>query len=499
MSSERAPHRLLAFLRLPRAALVPRSLRGRLLLALLVLTALVLLTVDVVVYSALRCYALDRADTTLRAVCSRIVQQARNGQPLRRGLVTSARMQGSSAFFIEVRRPDGTVEPLVSQLRNPDDPPPALPDRQDELPVDPATLPARQAGGPNYRVLTSALPRQGGPLAPDGGTLVVAMPLTEADATLRRLRFTETAATAGCLALLAIAGLLLVRRELRPLELMAGDADTIAAGHTAHRVRPAHRDSEVGRLGLALNIMLAEQDATQRRLRQFIADASHELRTPLSAVLGYADLHEQGALEDAAQRKKAMERITDEALRMQRLVDDLLLLARLDMVRRPEHQDVDLAQIARAAVTAAHAVEPDRPLTAGTAGSTQQHVLVAGDSDQLRRVVDNLLANIRVHTPPGTPACVLVGTEPDGTVVLEVSDEGPGIPAESLPHVFNRFYRADPARSGDGSGLGLAIVASVVSAHGGQVEVSCAPGRGTTVRVRLPRRQQLPRQHDKLH
>jgi two-component system OmpR family sensor kinase len=465
--------------------LVPRSLRARLLLALLVLAAFVLIALNAVVYAALHGYLLDRTDTTLRAVRDRVVTQVRNAQPASKGLVAGARILGTSEYFMQIRRPDGARQPLVPELRNPGDPPPAVPDRLGDLLARPATLPAKEAGGPDYRVLAGALPN-------GRGTLVVAVPLRAVDDTLGRLLFIEAAATAVGLALLAGAGLLLVRRELRPLESMARDADTIAAGQATHRVRPAHRESEVGRLGLALNTMLEEQEATQRRLRQFVADASHELRTPLTAVLGYADLHEQGALEDTGRRDKAMARITDEALRMRRLVDDLLLLARLDMVRHQERKDVDLAEIARAAVAAAHAVEPERPLTAvtaGTAGSAEQETVVEGDGDQLRRLVDNLLANVRIHTPPGTSARVLVGAERGGGVIVEVSDEGPGIPAASLPHVFDRFYRVDRARSGDGSGLGLAIVAGVASAHSGRVEVSGAPGKGTTVRVTLPRRQ----------
>ncbi|GAB2785712.1 sensor histidine kinase [Streptomyces daliensis] len=453
---------------------LPRSLRGRLLIALLALAATVLLALDTVVYSALRGYLVDRTDTALRGVRTRVVKQVQRGLPPAQGLGPDARMLGTSEYFIEIRRPDGTVTPLVKGLRNPEDPPPELPAPLRRAAHAPVTVPALDGGGPEYRLLAHPLPGR-------RGTLVIAVPLTSVDGTLSRLLLIETAATAGGLALLGGAGLWVVRRGLRPLESMARDADAIAAGQSARRVRPADEASEVGRLGLALNTMLDGQEATQRRLRQFVADASHELRTPVTVILGYADLHHQGALADAGQRGKAMDGITGEALRMRGLVDDLLLLARLDTARAPERAPVDLGEVARAAVTAARAVDPGRPLGLEAAPGT----VAEGDGEHLRRVVDNLLANVRVHTPADTGARVRVGRR-DGWAVLEVADDGPGIPAESMPKVFDRFYRADRSRSGDGSGLGLAIVAAVAAAHGGRVAVNSVPGQGTSVSVRVP-------------
>jgi two-component system OmpR family sensor kinase len=459
--------------------LVPRSLRARLLLALLVLAAAVLLILDTVIYAALRGHLLDRTDTTLRAVSSRVVTQVRQGMPPARGLAASARMLGTSEYHLEIHRPDGTVTPLVRGLRSPDAPPPEVPYRLRAVAGRPITVPAIGSGGPRYRLLARVLPDR-------RGVLVTAVPLTAVDGTLHRLLLIEAATLAGGLALLAGAGLWIIRRGLRPLESMALDADAISAGG-ATRVRPAEASSEVGRLGLALNTMLDGQEATQRRLRQFVADASHELRTPVTAILGYADLHHQGALAAAPQRDKAMDGITGEALRMRGLVDDLLLLARLDAVRTPEHGPVDLGAVADAAVAAARAVEPDRALEL----TVTPGAVVDGDGEQLRRLVDNLLANVRTHTPKGTPARVLVQTGP-GWVVLKVADAGPGIPAEALPRVFDRFYRADRSRSGAGSGLGLAIVAAVAAAHGGRVDVHSEPGRGTTVTVGLPSRPTRP-------
>ncbi|NGN64717.1 HAMP domain-containing histidine kinase [Streptomyces sp. A7024] len=463
---------------------MPRSLRARLLLALLALVAVVLLALDAVVYGALRGYLLDRTDTSLRGVQSRVVKQVRQGLPPAQGLAADAKMLGTSEYFIEIRRPNGTVTPLVKGLRNPDDAPPSLP--AESRPGKPLTVGAVDADGPDYRLLTRPLPN-------NRGTLVTAVPLTSVDGTLRRLLLIEGVATAAALALLTAAGLWIVRRGLRPLESMARDADAIAAGRGGHRVAPADSGSEVGRLGLALNTMLDGQEATQERLRQFIADASHELRTPVTAILGYADLHAQGALPGPEQVGKAMDGIAGEALRMRRLVDDLLLLARLDTVRAPERGAVDLGEVAEAAVGAARAVAPERRVEL----EAPRGVVVYGDEEQLRRVVDNLLANVRTHTPPTTTTRILVHSTTDGAWAdLVVTDDGPGIPAESLPKVFDRFYRADRSRSGKGSGLGLAIVAAVAEAHGGRVEVAASQaagpagaGGGTRVTVRLP----LPR------
>ncbi|MGW2169564.1 sensor histidine kinase [Streptomyces sp. NPDC001705] len=453
----------------------PRSLRGRLLLAVLALTAVVLAALDAVVYVSLRDHLLDRTDTSLRGVQAQVVKQIRTGRPPAQGLAADARMLGVSEYFIEIRRPNGDVAPLAPGLRDPGDAPPRVPEKPADAAGAPVTVPAEDGGGPDYRLLTRSLPER-------RGTLVTAVPLSSVDGTLHRLLLVEGAATAGALVLLAVSGLWLLRRGLRPLESMARDADAIAAGDGGLRVAPADEDSEVGRLGLALNTMLDEQEATQGRLRQFVADASHELRTPVTAILGYADLHAQGALGDPAHLGRAMDGITDEALRMRRLVDDLLLLARLDTVRAPERLPVDVTKVARAAVAAARAAAPGYPV----ALDAERPAVVEGDGEQLRRVVDNLLGNVRAHTAEGTGALVTVRAAADGSTELAVVDEGAGIPAESLPKVFDRFYRADRARGGHGSGLGLAIVAAVVDAHGGRVDVASTVGSGTRVTVRLP-------------
>lgn len=455
--------------------MMPRSLRGRLLCTLLALAALVLLALDAVLYGALRGYLTDHTDTTLRAVRQRVTTQVRNEQPPNRGLAGSARMLGTSEYYLEIVHPDGSHQALVPGLRDPSDPPPRVPDAARSAAKGPVTVPAVTPDGPDYRMLTHVLPGH-------RGTLVVAVPLKQLDGALDRLLLAEAVGTGIGLALLAVAGQWILRRGLRPLESMAKDADAIAAGQTGKRVGPADERSEVGRLGAALNTMLESQQDTQARLRRFVADASHELRTPVTAVLGYADLHHQGVLDDTRQRDRAMGGITGEALRMRRLVDDLLTLARLDGVPSQQALAVDLGEVVEAAAAATRVVAPGHRFEV----SVPRHgANVVGDGDQLRRLVDNLLANVHVHTPVGTHARVGVAVGADA-VVLTVADDGPGIPEAALPRVLDRFYRAAGRHSGDGSGLGLAIVAAVAAAHRGAVSVASPPGGGTEVCVALP-------------
>lgn len=457
-----------------RRPLRPRSLRGRLLLALLALVAVALVALDAVVYTALSADLMHRTDVTLRAVRQRVAQQVRQAAPEGK-LGNDVRLLGASEFYLQLRRPDGTVRDLVPQLRDPENAAPRLPDPLSAIRGDGVlTVASAASGGPDYRLLVQRV--QG------HGTLIAATPLDQVQATLRRLLVVEVAATGGVLVLLAAAGLWVLRRGLRPLETMAREADTIASGDRGGRVAPADDATEVGRLGLALNAMLAGERATQDRLRRFVADASHELRTPVTAVLGYADLHHQGAVATADQRERMMHGITTEALRMRGLVNDLLLLARLDSVPARCRSAVDLTALVRDAVSAARVVDPCRYVSVQAEDGTT----VLGDAEQLRRVMDNLLSNVRSHTPPGTRAWVIVDSGPASQVTLTVADDGPGFPEEALSRVFDRFYRGDPAHSGDGSGLGLAIVAAVAQAHGGSVTVAGASGEGAEVAVRLP-------------
>jgi two-component system OmpR family sensor kinase len=304
--------------------------------------------------------------------------------------------------------------------------------------------------------------------------------------------------------LIGLVGYALVRGSLRPLEEVESTAEAIAAGDLSRRVPVRRPRSEVGRLANAFNVMVgrienafraserseASARGSEERMRQFVADASHELRTPLTSIRGYAELYRQGAVASPDEVAGVLRRIEDQAARMGLLVDDLLLLARLDHERPLDRSPVDLAVLAVDAVHDAHAVAPDRAVGLRLPPAQADEpvaIPVLGDAARLRQVVGNLVNNAITHTPPDTRIEVRLRTaEAEG--VLEVADAGPGLPPEQAQRVFERFYRADPSRGRDsgGTGLGLAIVAALVAAHGGRVEVDTAVGVGTTFRVMLP-------------
>jgi two-component system OmpR family sensor kinase len=309
--------------------------------------------------------------------------------------------------------------------------------------------------------------------------------------TLHRLLRDEAVVIGGVLLALAAAALFVVRLGLRPLDRMATTAGEIAAGRLSRRITPATSRTEVGRLGLALNGMLArlehafaEREASEDRLRSFLADASHELRTPLASIRGYAEVFRMGAAADPAAVETSMKRIEEEAKRMGVLVEDLLVLARLDELREPIREPVDMSELAADAVEDARVTAPERPITFGAAGAA----VVSGDPHQLRQVLGNLLRNALVHTPAGS--AIEVAVAPDGDDVrVEVRDHGPGLPAGDPKLLFERFWRAQAgrARGKGGAGLGLAIVAEIVDTHGGSVEAGDAGDGGARFVVRLPR------------
>ena len=351
--------------------------------------------------------------------------------------------------------------------------------------------------GPAFRVRAVKLPQNGGAID------VVAQPLRDQTSTLHTLFLTELAVTAIALVLALAGGWWLVRLGLRPLEDVERTADSIAAGNLDQRVPGADKPTEVGRLARALNVMLeriqtafsarvaseARLRENEQHLRQFVADASHELRTPIAAVSAYAELFERGASQHSEDLPRVAAGIRTETARMDRLVNDLLTLARLDEGIPMQQAPVELVGVASAAVRTATAVGPEWPVTFWAAHPVE----VTGDEDRLRQVLDNLLANVRAHTPAGTTSTVRV-TQMDSHAEVEVRDTGPGMPAEEARRIFERFYRVDPARQrerrggdvGSGSGLGLSIVAAIVAAHDGTVWATSAPGEGMTVTVRLP-------------
>ncbi|MDQ4069875.1 MAG: HAMP domain-containing histidine kinase [Actinomycetota bacterium] len=458
------------------------SLRTRLLLGLLGLVSVGLAAVNLLTYRALQDFMLDRLDeqvvNSVGAVASRVLPTDRRHPP------TSAAVPGGTygAWVGD----DGRVLARVYfgyevDLESPPEPVFEEGDLDRRKPF--TTEGTGQASGAGFRVLVA-------PVSNGAGVLVVAVPMSDVVQTLRRLVVIELVASGAVLAGVAGLALVVVRAGLRPLEDIGRTARAIAAGDLSRRVEPAEPRTEVGRLGLALNAMLAQiqtafeaRKASEHKLRRFVADASHELRTPLTSIRGYAEMFRRGASERPKDLAVAMRRIEEESARMGVLVDDLLLLARLDQGRPLERERVDLAQVAADAVQDALAVEPERPITLAGSGPA----VVLGDELRLRQVAANLLANARQHTPPAAAVRVDVRRE-NGSAVLEVADEGPGLCPDDAARVFERFYRADPSRNRNlgGTGLGLSIVAAVAEAHGGRAHVESEPGQGARFWVELP-------------
>ncbi|NMO51508.1 HAMP domain-containing histidine kinase [Actinoplanes sp. TBRC 11911] len=357
------------------------------------------------------------------------------------------------------------------------------------------------------------------PDAQTGGAAVIGLSLSEVEQTTDQLMLIDAGVSVLVLALLLGGAAFVVRLGLRPLTEMESLATDISAGNLSGRVAAADPHTEPGRLGLALNSMLTRietevdaRTASEQRLRQFVADASHELRTPLTSIRGFAELYRRGGATPGPALDETMSRIEAEAGRMGVLVEDLLMLARLDRQRPPALRPVDLLEIAADTIRDAHARVPGRPVRlAGLRDDTDtfEPATVLGDEHGLRQVATNLVSNALQHTPAEATVTVRVGRlparaprsasvvsgppaahgEPGALAVLEVTDDGPGVPALHAPRVFERLYRADSSRTrgkGGGSGLGLSIVAAIVHGHGGWVELDAPRGGGATFRVLLP-------------
>ena len=468
------------------------SLRTRLVLGLLVLTAAGLVIADVATYKSQESFLFGQTDQTLQAnhpLADQTVNDEGEGGP--RGGPPRFLPPG---YVVEILDPTtGRLlrQPEVGHIRGTETPP--LPKLPSKISLNPPTEGQRDAvkyftsnavsGDDRYRVRAS---REGNN---PNQLLIFALSLHNVDDTLHRLFLIELFVTLAVLAGLVGLGLWVVRIGLRPLREIEETAAAIGAGDLSRRVERAEPSTEIGRLGLALNAMLGQierafkaREASESKLRRFVADASHELRTPLAAVRAYSELYRRGAATRPADLDRAMGGINRESERMSLLVEDLLLLARLDEGRPLEREPVDLCEVAGEAVETARTVEPSRPIDLEA-----EPALVLGDRDRLRQVVDNLLANVRAHTPAGGAVHVRVAR--NGTnAVLEVEDSGPGLDEEELERVFERFHRGDPSRSraSGGVGLGLSIVAAVAEAHGGSASADSAPGHGSTFRVELP-------------
>jgi two-component system OmpR family sensor kinase len=470
-----------------------RSIRVRLLVGVALLSCIGLAAADVVTYTSLRSFLLHRVDTSLEAAhvnVERIAQggQRRDGDPAGgRGGRVGPPAQGVDWYQVRTlagRRLAGGF--LVGGGSPPDVGASIhIPARSTSSGVDRVAYFTVSAddGSHTYRVRASIEAQS------PNQVLLVASSLGDVYGTLHRLELVELIVTLAVIAAVAVLGLWVVRVGLRPLRAIEATAATIAAGDLSQRVDLAEPKTEVGRLGASLNAMLAQIEAAftarqlaEDQLRRFVADASHELRTPIAAVRAYAELFERGAASRPDDLARSMSGIARETHRMGLLVDDLLLLARLDEGRPLARDPVDLADVVHEAVDAARVLDADR-----TIATALEPTLITGDHDRLRQAVDNLLANVRAHTPRGTRVDVSL-RHAAGFARLTVADNGPGFTDEQSTHLFERFYRIDASRTraSGGVGLGLSIVAAIVGSHGGRVEARPSTDGGATFVASFP-------------
>ncbi|MEU9689744.1 sensor histidine kinase [Amycolatopsis japonica] len=478
----------------------PWSLRRRLIAQVAGLLALVCLVVGVVTELALRNFLIDQLDARLAETSERASRPPPPGRPGGERVPEGLRAYGQStgSLFVNVF-PDGRV--LAAVLRSSYDAKVTDPFPHDEIsPTQIGTLLRSTTGDKptdvnlgslgEYRVMAKK--------TAGGGVAITGLPTKDVTDTLWSLGFIFGGVAVGGILLAGALGAVTVRRTMKPLDRLAATATRVAElpldrGEVALSERVSEVDTdprtEVGKVGFALNRMLGHisnalsaRQASESRVRRFVADASHELRTPLAAIRGYAELTRRSGSEVPPDIAFAMGRVESESTRMTGLVEDLLLLARLDSGRPVVHQPVDLSRLVADAVADAHVAGPEHKWLLEV---PPEPITVLGDADQLHQVVINLLGNARTHTPAGTEVTTSLSIV-DSMVTLSIVDGGPGIPLEILPEVFERFARGDDSRSraAGSTGLGLAIVAAVVAAHGGQVGVASRPGH-TEFRVVL--------------
>jgi two-component system OmpR family sensor kinase len=471
---------------MPRQFRAALPLRVALVAATLLLVACGLTASGIAVTSILRHSLIKRADQTLEEASRGWAQAPRGALQVPHGANLD---RPPSNFYVRSISSDGRGRTVIND-RNAE---PVLPANNDVGPV-PTTVGSVDNSGVQWRVVSMRGPTR---------LVTVAYDLSEIQHTVRALVWLQLGIGAAVLLVLGLAGSWVVHRSLRPLTEVEQTAAAIAAGQLDRRVPERDPRTEVGRLSVALNGMLAQiqravassessaekAHISEDRMRQFITDASHELRTPLTTMRGFAELYRQGAARDM---EMVMSRIESESRRMGLLIDDLLLLARLDSHRPIERNRVDLLALATDAVHDAQAIAPNRKITIDVMdGPGTPEVL--GDEARLRQVLGNLVTNALQHTPETADITVRVGTDIDDAI-LEVVDEGPGMSQQDALRVFERFYRTDSsrARSSGGSGLGLSIVDSLVHAHGGNVTVTTALGQGCRFYVSLPRIANVP-------
>ncbi|GIF07948.1 sensor histidine kinase [Actinoplanes siamensis] len=491
----------------PQASLRKVSLRTKLVASVLVLVFAALTLISSASTIALHTYMVGRLDAQLKTVSEDL------------GLLIDANYQVYMPmdWMIAYTSVSGTGEKVKGRNMTVDDLPPLARGLEAvEARTDKPYTTRSENGKYMWRVLVERDDR--------GNVIHVAQRMTGVDAVIARLIWVDVLVGVGVLLALAIVGAALVRQSLIPLLQIERTAGRIAAGDYSQRVPDPEVDggeptTELGRLSTALNAMLAqiemafharaasEQQAkaaaeaaqlsesravrSEEKMRQFVADASHELRTPLTTIRGFAELYRQGAVSDPGAVARLVRRIEDEAARMGLLVEDLLLLARLDRERPLNLAPVELPVLAMDAVQAARATAPDRTIELDVRDD-HERLVAYGDDARLRQVIGNLMTNALVHTPADARITLRLYAGAGDQAVVEVSDTGPGLSEEQRSRVFERFYRADGARTRNtereatGTGLGLAIVAALVRSHNGTVDVLGEPGQGATFRVTLP-------------
>jgi two-component system OmpR family sensor kinase len=510
------------------SALTSQRLRGtplrvKLLASVLVLVFAALTLISVSSTLALRSYLVTRMDSELRTVTQSLANNLRVVNP---NDLAPSQPYFPSEYMFSIKSVSGVGRAFAND--------PKL--RDDDLPPYFTTYEAIEARGelepytaisPSRRVHWRMMITQTGP----GDVLYVGRNMSAIEAAVGRLIWIDSLVGLAVLIALAAVGAAIVRTNLRPLVEIEQTAGAIAAGDLTRRVPEPEPDvpepqTELGRLSRALNTMLAQIEAaftaraqsetaaraaesaardaaeaarvsesravrSEEKMRQFVADASHELRTPLTTIRGFAELYRQGAINNPEDAAKLVRRIEDEAARMGLLVEDLLLLARLDRERPLTLAPVELPVLAVDAVEAAQATGPERTIELDIRDDPAK-LIAYGDEARLRQVIGNLMTNALVHTPPEASVTLRLYSESGNRAVVEIVDTGPGLAPEQRDHVFERFYRVDGARTrrtdraATGTGLGLAIVAAIVRAHHGSVEVLSEPGHGSTFRVTLP-------------
>ena len=465
------------------------SLRNRLILAAVFLASLAIIASDFAANTALRSYLISQVDNQLFSISSGSLERLD-----RAGIAPQSEAQESRSPFRVVQpirgvptstsltlldREGNLIGQVGGELAGQNFGVTGLKVSQVEKYENKPFTIEGEGRNPDVRALALVLPT-------GMGSVIAANSLEEVDKTLSQLRFLFFFLGLIAILLTALVSRWIIAISLRPLDKVEETAEAIAAGDLSARLPAAKPDTEVGRLTTSLNMMLSRIEQSfsvkvesENKLRRFVADASHELRTPLTAIRGFAELHRQGAVSGEEKTKELISRIEGESIRMSSLVEDLLLLARLDQARELDFEPVDLNTLIVEVVASAKAAGPDHPIELNL---PQEELFVLGDSRRIHQVVANLLANARTHTPLGTKINV-TARQTLAEVIIEVADNGPGLSKSDQERIFERFFRADPARvrnSGEGSGLGLSIVDAVMKAHGGYVSVKSELDKGAT-------------------